>query len=271
MYQMPPRAVSVIAIGLLLGCNDADSVPRLKYEAKVHEVDSLKAVIESIIHGPPRLLTRAETALASDSFRQAGSIARELTTKFPGTPEALAAQSILQRAEEALRAEERAQQRQRDLALKGMVKKRDEMRSLTVWRDRAGPAFVNSRSWVGAYIMDPDNGPPFLRMVIYYKASEWLFIERYLVKVDGRDFRFIPDDFGTDAVERDNGYEGIWEWWDVLAEGTRLPFLRALADAKTATIRYEGQQYYRDRAIPASERASLARTLLAFDALTNAR
>ena len=151
--------------------------------------------------------------------------------------------------------------------LANMTKKKDVMRGITIWRDRTMPAFVNSRSWIGVYLVQSDEGRVVPRLVIYYVSDDWLFISRYLFRIDGVSYSLEPDSYGPDAVERDNGSGDIWEWWDVEAEDQRLDVLKALANAKQATIRYEGQHYYHDRTIGAMERAAIGRTLQAYEAL----
>lgn len=265
------RSASLVFSVVLVSCMPSDSVPLADFQRKSQEVDSLRAVIDELQNGPARLLARAQTALDQGNYALAKNVAQQLVTRFPERSEAGHAHKLVTGAEAGIAAEAARRQREQERAMAGMVKDRDDMRGLTVWRDRATPRTVNSRSWVGAYIVERDGQAPYLRMVIYYKASDWLFIERYMVKVDENNHRFLPDDYGADAVERDNGYGGIWEWWDVSAEGARLAFLRKLANASTATVRYDGRQYYHDREISSAERAALKRTLIAFDALVRGK
>ncbi len=72
---------------------------------------------------------------------------------------------------------------------------------------------------------------------------------------------------GFNKVERDNGYGGIWEWYDTSAEERELEIVRAVIKAKRATLRYDGQQYYRDRAITMDEKSALQRVLDAYGVL----
>ena len=262
-------------LALSTGCVVPQSgVSRDQYEAKEKEVTALQAEIQKLQKAldakstsPATLLADANAALRSKDFDRARQLANTLGARHPNTPEARQARQIVESADSAVRAAEQAHRAEVERAIAGMVKKRDEMRNLTVWRDPAMPAHINTRQWVGAYIMAPDQGGPTMRFAIYYTADDWLFIERYLLKVDGVSFAFKPETFGDDAVERDNGSGDIWEWWDVVAEGDKLGVLEALAAAKTATIRYEGRQYYRDRSIGPAERAAIKRTLAAYNVL----
>lgn len=222
---------------------------------------------------PTELIRRAEEALKPESTTVEISEALHMLQSIPETaPESARAKTVKQALLKTQQARKLARDRAREQAMSGMVKKRDEMRGLTVWRDHSMPAFVNSRSWVGSYIMVPDTGEPFLRFVIYYAAHDWLFIQNYRFKIDGQTFMLTPSQFGNDAVKTDSGEladgsVGIWEWWDVLAEKGALTVLRSLSDSKDASLRFEGRQYYKDRVIGAEERAATKRTLAAFEAL----
>lgn len=217
--------------------------------------------------GPRRLLEAAQSALAAGHHEQARSYALTCMSQYPDSPQVIEAQSIRDRAAAELQSIQAGRRRAHASALAGMAKKHDDMRDLTIWRDPRAPVYVNSRSWVGSYVVQPANGSPYLRFVIYYTADDWLFIERYLLKIDGVRFELQPDSYGDNSVNRDNGDGGIWEWWDVPAEGTCLHVLRSLANAKTATIRCEGTHYYKDRDISGDELRAAKHVLAAYDAL----
>lgn len=244
---------------------EADSLLRV---SKIRVADSLRRVIDEVRNSPAFLIEQAREAIAGGRPIEARAIAQNLLNQYPDDPHASEARKLIAKVDAVEKAAESARSAALERALAAMVKTRDEMRNLSFWRDRAAPRFVNSRSWLGAYIMQLDGGGTYLRMQINYLGSDWLFIKSYMFKVDGVDFRFDPESYGSDAVERDNGSGEIWEWWDVIAEGERMRFLQAVADAKTVTMRYNGSQYYRDRNIGPEERASLRRTLLAYQKLS---
>ena len=89
----------------------------------------------------------------------------------------------------------------------------------------------------------------YLRLVIQYYADDWLFIEQYKFVIDGVAYTHIPKE-----VERDNGYGGyIWEWCDDWLSKEDEIFIKALANAKVAKVRYEGSQYYKEKIITAQQ------------------
>ena len=219
---------------------------------------------------PRSILAEAEANVVHHEMNLAYSEAQRLIVLFPAAPEAVRARAIAAFADSVLSIAGAQAGAQREAALKqalkGMARKHDAMRDIDIWRDNNFPAYVNTRSAVGAYFVGGSYAPS-LTFVIYYVADDWLFIQRYLIKVDGRTWEFTPSENGTDAVERDNGEGGIWEWWHTAAEGDKRDCLEALANGKEATVRYEGQHYYRDRKIGPEERAAIRRTLAAFEAL----
>jgi hypothetical protein len=223
---------------------------------------------------PSVRLADAQSSFERGNLSGARQAAQLILERYPTSPQAESARSLASRIDSAdkviqkrLEFEEAATKREVATAMASMLKTRDTMRSVTFWQDRAAPRFVNSRSWVGAYIAQSELSPPVLRLRIVYTGENWLFIERYLFKVDGQSFSLTPESYGAESVERDNGSGGIWEWWDVVAEGERLRLLHALADAKSATVRYEGRQYYRDRSIGVEERRAVKRVLTVLDAI----
>jgi hypothetical protein len=253
---------------LLLSCDSEITVEKSFYDAKMREIDSLKQVIDYLTHGAPQLLALVKEEINNGDIQAASDYSEELNVRFPESKESLEAKGILDKSKEKIREIDERKKKEIGIALKSMNKKRDDMRGVTIFRDKSAPIYVNSKSWIGAYIIKPDNSQPVLRLVIYYTSDEWLFIRRYIVKSDDQTFTLTPDDYGPDAVETDNGSGGIWEWWDVVADGDKLAMLRTLSDSKVAKIRYEGRQYYKDRAIGAAERASLKRTIQAFEQIS---
>jgi hypothetical protein len=203
--------------------------------------------------------------------------------KHPAAQQASDARRLLRDAETRLAAAEATERRARQdsakavaarlaAALGGMTKRRDSVKGITWYTDRSVPAGHAGDRRLYLYIGKSDgSAAPWLRFVIRYSGDDWLFIEKYIVKTDAATHTLVPDSYGASAVERDNGYGGIWEWWDVSADSEHLAVVRAILSSKSSTLRYEGKQYYRDRPITDAERTALRRTLDAFDVLSRGR
>ncbi len=284
-FPSPVVMLALLASVFLPGCGDDAALRTTR-----HRADSLAAMLavaqaqlDSLKTQPDRLIALARQSLAANRPEDAVRLGRQLLATHPEAPEAVIARQVVQQGEalvaaaaaEARRAHEdsvRAAASRIARAMAGMRKKHDDVRGITWYTDASVPVSPQHDRRLYLYIgKDDDGSAPFLRFVIRYSGDDWLFIDRYLIKTDARTFTLVPDDYGSDAVERDNGYGGIWEWWDVRTTSEHRELVDAILASKGATIRYEGKQYYMDRTITATERAALRLTLDAFAALSGQR
>ena len=153
-------------------------------------------------------------------------------------------------------------------ALKHMVKKRDVIGGITWYTDKSSPRYVNDRTAFYAYFGKFKDGTVILRMEIQYVGSDWLFIHKYTIRVDGKNYNFRPAEFGNDAVKRDSGTTGdgevgVWEWWDIAATPRMRKVMALVATSKKAVIRLQGKQYYKDYTITKEEKRAIRHVLAA--------
>lgn len=277
-------AATLLAVLALGGC---DGVPRARYNEMVHERDSLRRELDEIKNGSSRLLASAKAHLDVKRYDEARRDIEQLLNRHPAAVETTEARTLLTIAQQGIAAREALERRTRvaaekarqdsirkhearlSRALTAMRRSIDNVREITYYYDRTSPQFVGEASRVVLYIAKPEARSPFLRLSIRFRGSDWLFIERYTIKAD--DETFLIDASGFDDVERDNGYSGIWEWYDVPAESRELDIIRAIIAAKRVVIRYEGRQYYHDRVIGGEEKAALRRVLDAYEVLQRSR
>ncbi len=126
------------------------------------------------------------------------------------------------------------------------------------------PKYMNLRSFIAVYfLIDKDGQAQNLRIKNVYTADSWLFIESYNIKADGSTHEIDKGSFG---VERDNNQD-IWEWYDEPVDEETLAMLKDIVASKNVMIRYNGQQYYRDRTIGSAERKAIAEMLELYDLL----
>jgi hypothetical protein len=266
--------------GLLLLC--ACGVSAAEHGAVIAERDSLQSVLASALteleelkFGAERLLALASASLADGELEAARSHAMLLVERHPGAaerPEAErirveAERRIAEREERARREREAAEHRARagrERALAAARSTYDDIRGITWYRHRSSPEYVNTRSDIHLYVGKTDAGFVIPRLRILYKADNWLFIRSYLIKADDQTFVIAPDAF---EVERDHGYSGIWEWYDTPATARELEILRTVAESRRAVIRYQGQQYHRDRTITDREKQAIREMLIVHDNL----
>lgn len=258
-----------------IACSN-DSISKEQYDVKLKEIKGLKQQIErlnaeiyELKHGAAQELALAKKAIESKYWDAAIAHAQLVIDNHPEVPEAKEAIILISQAKASKEAAKAEAERELAKTMAKMNKKQDKMRGITIWRAPAMPGFVNSKSWVGAYIIETENGAPYLRIAIYYVASDWLFVKKYLFNIDGKKYDISPPEYGDGSIKTDSGEGGIWEWWDVLAEGEPLAILNAISVAKEATLRYEGKDYYKDHNIGQAERDAIKNTLKAFDFLSN--
>ena len=142
-------------------------------------------------------------------------------------------------------------------ALKKMTIKHDDIKEMAWYYDKSTPESNNTNN-IHLYIGQEKAAKTFLRFVIRYSSSNWLFIENYNIKVDNSVF-VIPTSFGE--VKRDNAYDSIWEWYDTKVDRKILTIVSSIIAAKNVKIRCNGQKYYDERTITKKEKKSSSKCL----------
>lgn len=125
--------------------------------------------------------------------------------------------------------------------------KKDEYDGNTWVTPKSKPAYRNRNGIYCYFSKDADKVSNF-RLAIQYFADDWLFIEGYRFVIDGETFRYSPM-----KVERDNGGGDIWEWSDEKVSLPAINIIQALVKAKSAKMRFEGAQYYKEKIITAAQ------------------
>lgn len=209
---------------------------------------------------------RVEAALSSTAIPFVESNLRLIPKGTPGRDKVVAHLADLNAARaQAETQEHERQKRASQTALAKLRKERDDIKNVTYYHDKNTPREVNSRSEMYLYFIEQGGRPVTLRLVIQYVAEDWLFIERFYIKADNHTFTIEPA--SQFAVERDNGEGKIWEWFDAVVDSDDYRMLQALIASKSATLRYQGKQYYMDRALSPAERQRLGNVLTAFEAM----
>jgi len=146
------------------------------------------------------------------------------------------------------------------LALSNMRVEKDEFNNTASYRDKTSPQYVSQNGFFLTIKENPTLGRYFT-LQVQYSGGDWLFINRYIVKADDQTFTLIPED-----VHRDNT-NYVWEWSSFYNEDDFMPMVKAVIDAKDVKIRYQGNEYYKDRVITATEKQALQNVLDAMVAL----
>lgn len=136
--------------------------------------------------------------------------------------------------------------------------KKDEFdpREVTWIKHKSSPKYVDQNG-IYCYFMKDVYGVSNLRIQIQYYADDWLFIKKYQFSIDGQAFEFIPQN-----VERDSGNGGhIWEWCDEYISTYNTELIKSLANAKTAKIKFIGNQYHKIKTISQKEILRIKETI----------
>ena len=226
------------------------------------ELASTQQELDEVKFAADRLLTQAETALQKNDLKEAQRVASLLAEKHADTPQAARAAEIVALIEKAISEQAAAEKARIAAATAKMRTETDDVRGITFYKDKTTTEYTDANSF-HLYI-GKTASEVVLRYRIQYKGDEWLFIENYVIKADDQRFDIAPDYFD---VERDNGYGGIWEWYDARMQPSDVRMVQAIIASKTTTLRYNGKQYYSDRQITAAEKKAMQNVLDAFVAL----
>lgn len=145
-------------------------------------------------------------------------------------------------------------------ALSKMRIENDDMIKAVRYEDKTSPQYRNVNGFYLTITEHPTTGR-YLTLNLQYSGSDWLFINGYIIKADDQTFVLTPD-----KVNRDNS-NYVWEWSTFTDEEEIMPIVEAVIKSKEAKVRYQGQQYYKDRVITATEKQALQNVLDAMVAL----
>lgn len=257
---------------ILIGCG---GVSQNQYNVLKAENEKLKKEIEDMKFGPDKLLNQAKYYLDGKDFYNAKIELQALLEKHSGSQQATDAKSLLEIVNKGINeqkiAEEKAniekENAQKDRlanATKKMSKKYDDINEVTWYRDKTSPNYVN---YNGFYVKIGQSigSKPWLILVIQYTADDWLFIESYTIKVDGKTFTISENSYGE--IKTDSGDGEIWEWLSRQVGATEYEIIKAVAYGKDVKIRFSGKDYRKDKTITEQQKLALRNVLDAYEAL----
>lgn len=127
--------------------------------------------------------------------------------------------------------------------------KSDEFSTSTLYRHPSAPKFVNYNGFFLFYSKS-GNDIPNLYLRAQYRNDDWLFINGAKISVDGGVYSLNIDEWESD---NDGGY--IYEWGTEKVKYFNL--LTHILRGNNIKIRYNGDKYYDDRSINASQKNAL--------------
>ena len=146
-------------------------------------------------------------------------------------------------------------------ALKQMAFKDDAVVGNRFMIPKSKPQYSNQDDF-GIYLSGTQTSFGGIRFIARYAGNDWVFFEKIIVNVDGRQFNL---DFGYSEVDRDNGYGGVWEWIDIEASSENILMLELIAESKSTIVRFQGDTYKNDRELTAKEKKAISDVLTVHD------
>lgn len=147
-------------------------------------------------------------------------------------------------------------------ATKKLKRSRDEMEKTTFY---TSPGANTLRTQVGAYIGLADGGQPYLRMMVMYHGSRWIFYDH--IKIMADDQIVYQRTYRRSEIKRDNEARSVWEVADYVAQPDDLASLQAISAAKSVTVRFAGRDRIYDHKMTTAEKSGLTSVLKAYDHL----
>lgn len=134
----------------------------------------------------------------------------------------------------------------------------------TAWiKPKSSPSYTNQNG-IYCYFQKENNIPSNFRFRVQYYSDEWLFFQKIQFSIDGKAYEYIP--LNTETDSGDGGY--IWEWFDEnVSASSDKELLNALANAKSAKMKFIGRQYYDVKNITKEQLSGIKRTIEYYKAL----
>ncbi len=156
---------------------------------------------------------------------------------------------------------------QKEIAKKRLSELRpieDKFQGCTFYFDKGSPKFDNQNGIFLYFAINKDGKAENLRLKIQYFANDWLFVQKVVFLIDGETFEYAP---GT--WKRDNNTD-IWEYNDSRVDAYSAQIITKLVNSKDAQMRFEGQQYYKDKQITKSQILAMRRVLEIYQSISGA-
>lgn len=270
------RVLVYLFISIFFSCGNNEKVDSNKL--------SSESIEENIQENKPNsieLLNQANVYFKNYQIEESKKNLLILLKKYPKSKEAIEAKELLFKAdlelekmvkiEDSLFKEtERKDKLNAEKVTRDFRKKIDDLEGITWYYDKTSPRYTNLNGFY-LYIGDRGHKAPWLRLRIQYKGDNWLFIAKYIIYVDGLEYRTIIPEYGD--VKRDNGYGGVWEWTDILVNSNRdemiddFTVLRAIIRGKDVKVKFVGKTYVKTIIINNNQKKAIKNVLEAYEAL----
>lgn len=153
--------------------------------------------------------------------------------------------------------------------LSGMRKISDPVQNLNWYYPMAFPYYPSYGYWgadVRCFVLPYlgiQGDYAWMRLVCDYTSSDWVFFEKITFAVDDQRYYKYFDYFD---VVRDNDWNSIWEYVDIVVGDDEIELLEAIAESTTTIIRFEGDNYYDDFTVTQADKDAIKAMLKVYEA-----
>ncbi len=156
-----------------------------------------------------------------------------------------------------------------DSAFSKLKKEYDDVNGITFYKPSTMPKYINERSYVLPYIGvhgDLEDSLPnaYLRLAADYYDDDWVFFKNLYINADGE--RFIKE-CSSNNIKRDTDKGNVCEYYDAIIDESDITWLKAVANAENATIRFSGKYNY-DLKLSDSDKQAIQQVVEAYEAVT---
>lgn len=155
---------------------------------------------------------------------------------------------------------------QKENALKKLAQFRvdtDEVNGVKFYMPKVYPEYANTRCYVLPYIGMKGNDI-WLCATLNYTGDDWVFFKKVVFSIDGKN---ITKSFTYFDVIRDNGYGDVWEVINTADGEAYKDTFRSIAKSNKTIVRFEGDTYYDDFTVKATDKTAMTDILDAYEAL----
>lgn len=272
------KIILVVLTFFLFSCVPRQDFDNLQLDNKKlnKEIRELKLQLEECQFGAGKLLDKILILFEEKNYIKCKNEISLLLKTHAGSVEAKEGHVILDKInkEEQKIAKINKEEREKKLkkeklrlseATKRMRVQYDDMDGISWYYDKSSPQYASS---TGLYIYIGKRNSsilPWMRLRIQYSADNWLFVEKFKIKVDGQTFIINEEKYGE--IERDSGRGDIWEWLDRGVGNSEYEIIKAVANGKDVKIRYIGKKYHVDKTITAQQKQALKNVIDAYEAI----
>ena len=147
-------------------------------------------------------------------------------------------------------------------ALAQMKIQKDDFKEIAWYTDKSSPNNIDTNA-LYMYVGTKKGEKPVLFLRIQYSGDDWLFIKKYLFKIDGAVSDITPY---SGEIESDNNTK-VWEYYNQAMKGSQVMLMKRIIASKKTVMRMEGSQYYKDVTISSTQKKAMQRVLTLYAGL----